>query len=877
MVIDMALTAFEVFGVLKLDTTQFNKGLNDAKDHVSGISRAAGVIGGGLATAAKTGAAAIGAATAAVVGFSKTSVDEAISFESAFTGVKKTVDASAEDYDKLSSWIMDASTRMASSKEEIAGTMEIAGQLGIRGVTGLEKFTETMIMLGDTTNLNSEEAASALAKFGNIAGLKAEDMDRIGSTIVDLGNNFATTEADIVNMSTRLASAGTIAGLSATDILALSTAMSSVGINAEAGGTAMSQTLTTISKAAELAGTAADEDGKWAAKLAKIGETAGMSGEEFKKAWGTDAVGTLSKFITGLTNAESNGKSALVILDDLGMTGIRQSNMLQALSLANETLSGAIGMANTAFEENTALQHEAEMRYGTTESQMIQTKEAFKNLQVTVGKELMPTMSEFFSYSKTAIEDINKGLEQGGIEGMVDSIGTAISDALTQITEKLPQAIDLGIKLLSTLGRGLIENAPQIFNSLEKVADILLQHFWDAVLSLRDINFKDLGDRLGQAISDFFDSQNSALAGFAYAASRLIEYIGNGLSEAIPQLVPYVNDAIVSIADFLTQEGPKLIDTGVNILTSLMDGITETLPTLVTSAVDIVTTLVNDIAEQLPSIIESGVDMIIALAEALTNPDSITNIINSAITLIQKLADGIVIALPKLTEAAPKIIQNLVNAIVDNLPKLLEAALKIVVQLELGIIRNLPLIVKGAVEIVFSLINGIVKYYKNIFNTGVNLVKELWNGIKKLNPIQWGKDLISNFVQGIKNGWGELKGTLGELGDMIADYIGFSEPEKGPLSNFHTYAPDMMKLFAKGVKDNTRLVTDQIQKSFDFSDVIAEQSVNVNQPVRETETRTPGNIVINVYGAEGQDINALADEISYRLQHLYDVRNAVFA
>ena len=342
-------------------------------------------------------------------------------------------------------------------------------------------------------------------------------------------------------------------------------------------------------------------------------------------------------------------------------------------------------------------------------------------------------------------------------------------------------------------------------------------------------------------------------------------------------MVPYINTVIDNIANFITDEAPSLIETGANILTSLMDGITKTLPTLVTSAVDIVTTLVNDIAEQLPSIIESGVDMIIALTEALTNPDSITNIINSAIILIQKLADGIVIALPKLTEASPKIIQNLVNAIVDNLPKLLEAALKIVVQLELGIIRNLPLIVKGAVEIVFSLINGIVKYYKNIFNTGVNLVKELWNGIKKLNPIQWGKDLISNFVQGIKNGWRDLKGALGELGDMIADYIGFSEPEEGPLSNFHTYAPDMMKLFAKGVKDNTRLVTDQIQKSFDFSDVIAEQSVNVNQPVQGAETRTPGSVVINVYGAEGQDINALADEISYRLQHLYDVRDAVFA
>ena len=998
MVINMALTAFEVFGVLKLDTTQFNKSLNDAKDHVSGISRAAGVIGGGLATAAKTGAAAIGAATAAVVGFSKTAVDEATSFESAFTGVKKTVDASAEDYDKLSSWIMDASTRMASSKEEIAGTMEIAGQLGIRGVNGLEKFTETMIMLGDTTNLNAEEAAGALAKFGNIAGLKAEDMDRIGSTIVDLGNHFATTEADIVNMSTRLASAGTIAGLSATDILALSTAMSSVGINAEAGGTAMSQTLTSIAKMTELAGTAADEDGKLAKKLELLASTAGMTSDEFKQAWEKDAVGSLSKFITGLTNAEANGKSALVILDDLGMQGIRQSNMLQALSLANETLSGAIGMANTAFEENTALQHEAEMRYGTTESQMIQTKEAFKNLQVTVGKELMPTMSEFFSYSKTAIEDINKGLEQGGIEGMVGSIGTAISDALTQITEKLPQAIDLGIKLLSTLGQGLIENAPQIFNSLEKVADILLQHFWDAVLSLRDIDFKDFGDKLGQAISDFFDSQNSALAGFAYAASRLIEYIGNGLSEAIPQLVPYINDVIASIADFVTQEGPKLIDTGVNLATSLVTGLSETLPTLIPTAIDTLLTLIDD----------------------FLNGDGLDKIADAAVSLATNLATGIANAIPVIADKLPGILWKLLMGIVDNYPKFVEATAMIwtsfgkalldlgskltekgrelgddlfggfiekiqaafvdiknavtdseiyqsfaellgsikellsvawgfltqwwsilwtFVQTEVGIMKagltaaftwvkttvetwlnaiKLPFLImfeaiksaallfwdllKNAFTTSCNVISGVIKSFlalikgdwksaldnmksaaqsgldgvKNVFRSVIDTIKNLINNVIRTAK-NWGKDLIDSFVTGIKAKISSVGDAIREVAEKIWDLMHFSEPEEGPLSDFHTYAPDMMKLFAKGVKDNTRLVTDQIQKSFDFSDVIAEQNVNVNQPVRETETRTPGNIVINVYGAEGQDINALADEISYRLQHLYDVRNAVFA
>ena len=124
-----------------------------------------------------------------------------------------------------------------------------AGQLGI-ATPDIMSFTEVMVKLGDTTNLNAEEAASSLAKFANVTQMSAKDYDRLGSVIVDLGNNFATTESDIVSMATRLAATGELAGLSESQIMALATAMSSVGIEAEAGGTAMSKLLknTSISR-----------------------------------------------------------------------------------------------------------------------------------------------------------------------------------------------------------------------------------------------------------------------------------------------------------------------------------------------------------------------------------------------------------------------------------------------------------------------------------------------------------------------------------------------------------------------------------------------------------------------------------------------------
>lgn len=139
-------------------------------------------------------------------------------------------------------------TTTASSKEEIARIMEVSGQLGI-SADDITEFTRTMIELGDTTDLSAEEAAVALAQFRNITGETAtKDVYKLGSALVDLGNNFETNEVDIMNMSSYLASTAHNLGFSETQILGLSTAMASLGINAEAGGSALSKTFTQFEK-----------------------------------------------------------------------------------------------------------------------------------------------------------------------------------------------------------------------------------------------------------------------------------------------------------------------------------------------------------------------------------------------------------------------------------------------------------------------------------------------------------------------------------------------------------------------------------------------------------------------------------------------------
>lgn len=322
-------------------------------------------------------------------------------FESAITGVAKTTDLTDEELAAMSDSIKALSTEIPATTEEIAAVTEAAGQLGIQKDALLD-FTEIMTMLGTATNMTADEAATSLARFANITGMATDNYGRLGSVIVDLGNNFATTESEIVAMGTRLASAGKLAGLTEPEIMALAAAMSSVGIEADAGGTAMTQTLNAIEKAVAKGG----DD------LAEFARIAGMSSEEFSSAWKNDAMSALTSFIGGLGKLDEQGESTVLVLEDLGLTGIRQSNMLKALGLAADQMTGAVNTANTAWQQNTALTNEANKRYATAQSRLTMMQNAYNNLKVAIGDAYTPALSEAYGVGTKVLNSITAFIQK---------------------------------------------------------------------------------------------------------------------------------------------------------------------------------------------------------------------------------------------------------------------------------------------------------------------------------------------------------------------------------------------------------------------------------------------------------------------------------
>lgn len=325
------------------------------------------------------------AATAAVAAVSKA----AISWQSDWAGVEKTVDGTTQQMALLEDQLRGMARAMPATHTEIAAVAEAAGQLGV-ATDDVAKFSEVMIQLGETTNLSADVAATSIAQFTNIMGTSRSDVDRLGAALVQLGNNGASTEADIMALGHRLAGVGAQMGMTEADVLGMANAMASVGIEAEAGGTAMSLTLKGIDAAVRTGGR----------ELEVYARTAGMTAEQFVSAWGEDAAGATATFVEGLGAVSASGGDINGVLGELGINGIRQADTLTRLAGATrnagaetDLLRDSLEMGAQAWAENSALTDEYGKRVETAEAQIQIAWNNIKDAAITAGESTLPAVA----------------------------------------------------------------------------------------------------------------------------------------------------------------------------------------------------------------------------------------------------------------------------------------------------------------------------------------------------------------------------------------------------------------------------------------------------------------------------------------------------
>lgn len=309
------------------------------------------------------------------------SAKAAIDWDSAWAGVTKTVDGSEQQLSALESGLRDLAGTLPASHQEIAAVAEAAGQLGIQTPAVLD-FTRTMIDLGETTNLSADQAATALAQLMNIMGTNQSEVDRLGSTLVALGNTGASTESEILMMAQRIAGAGKLAGATEGEVLGLANALASMGVTAELGGGVASRILQDLYSVVQSGG----------ADLKKFADIAGVSADEFAAKFGDSPVAALDLFAKGLNGVEQAGGNVVTTLTDLGFKSTEEQRVLLQLKGAGDLLTDSLTLQAEAWEENTALQTEAEKRYDTVAAKLDTAKNQVVDMAISIGDHLLPVI-----------------------------------------------------------------------------------------------------------------------------------------------------------------------------------------------------------------------------------------------------------------------------------------------------------------------------------------------------------------------------------------------------------------------------------------------------------------------------------------------------
>lgn len=460
----------------------------------------------------------------------------AIDFEDSFAGVKKTVDATPEQLEKIRQEIIDMTTvginghsAIPQTTAELTELAAAGGQLGISQENIID-FTEVMAQMGTATNLVGEEGAATLARFQNVMGVGQNEIRNIGSAIVDLGNHSATTESEIAAMALRMGKYGSSVRMSAADVLGYSAALSSLGIEAQMGGSAIGRTWLSIEKAVANGGEG----------LKAFAKYSGKSAEEFKEQWNTDSSGAFNGLLKGLQSAEN----LTVALDDLGINNTQDIQAMMALVNGYDLVTESVNRSNTAYQENTALQEEFNAKNETTASKLANTKNNIVEAARSIGETMLPSIQD----ASTTVADFAKGLSQMDDEQKRVVVNTG--------------ATVIALGALSKVGVGVIKGAGDFVEGLGVISD-KLPIIADATSAIK-VSTAGLGSSFS-ALAPIFGAvlaPAAVVAGYKVVADHVTEAIENNakLGQSYKELYSQWQDADnqVSHLENLRSEYEKL-------------------------------------------------------------------------------------------------------------------------------------------------------------------------------------------------------------------------------------------------------------------------------------------------------------------------------
>lgn len=783
----MSNILFELFAKLGLDSSEYKKGLDDAKGEATS---AGGFIGNGLKTAAKVGAAALGAATTAAVGFATSAVKAGGTFDKSMSQVAATMGFTVEQLnatEEQMASMTDAEREAAQVAQESFGQLrdfaqdmgkttafsagEAADALNYMALAGYDTAT-SMKMLPNVLNLAAAggielaEASDMVTDAQSALGLSLDETQELVDKMAKASSKSNTSVAQLGEAM--LTIGGTAKNLKGgtTELSQALGLLADNGIKGAEGGTALRNILLNLTPKSEDAAKAMEQ----------IGLKAYDSEGKMRNL--KDIFADLNKGMEGMTDEEKTN----ILSNIFNKVDLKSVNALLATNADRwDELAEAIDDSQGAAEAM------AKTQLDNLAGDVTLFQSALEGAKIAVSDGLTPSLRQFVQFGTSGLSTVTDAFQKGGLSGAMEAFGQVLSDGLNMVIKMLPDAINAGMQLLGALGQGILDNLPTIVDAAVQIVVMLVQ----------------------------------------------------GLVQALPELAKGVVTLVTSLGQSLYENSGTLLEAGKQLLTFIWDGIQNNLPSMLESGAEIISNLVNGFLENYPSMIEAAGNLI-------------TEVLNY---FLQNY--------PKFLETGVNLLLNIVNGIVNNLPQIIQAVVQVINQFIQTIVQNLPQILQQGIEILGKLIAGLIQAIPQLIAAIPQIISAIVTTFGQYDWLSIGINILEGIGQGILSAVGSVVDAAveaaGAIWDSITGFFDMHSPSKRMM-----WVGEMLdKGLANGIDAYSGVVEDAIGDITDIADINAEANIN---GTGGKGANIGNNVIINVYGAKGQDEEELARIVANTLR-----------
>lgn len=921
------MSLFSLMATLGLDSSGYEQGLDDAERKGSTFGSK---IKAGLGTAAKIGAAAIGVASAAVVKFGSDSVKVGQEFDSSMSQIAATLGLSSKDIQDNINGAGDTFQALRDKAQEMGAATNFSASQAAEGLNILAmsgySATDSISMIEDVLHLAAAGSMDMASAAGFISGAMKGFNDESKSSayyanLMAKGATLANTS--VTQLGEAMSSGAAGAAAYSQDAESMTVALLRLAEQGEVGaaaGTSLSAAMKNLYTPTDQAKSALEE-------LGVAAYDSNGKARDFNT-----VVNELDSALSGYTEEQKNaykqtifGIQGLNAYNKMTVTGVkRQNEWADALAGASEgageaakqyetmtdNLQGDVDIWNSALDGFKIAVSDKLMptvrefvQFGSTGLSKI--TEGFKNGGLAGA---MDAFGEVLSDGLAMIVQKIPEMVDAGLK-LVKALGKGLVD-------NTPLLVQTALDIVLMLGQYLSENTDALFDAAVQIITSLMD--W-------------IGEYSGQLISTAVEiiiklveglTNPESISQIIQSAVTLIEYLVEGLIQAVPQLIAAIPVIIENLVTAISENLPVILQAGMDILTMLIQGITDNIPLVVESIMSVISTITTFITENLPEILEMGIELLTSLMNGLIGAlpillenlpqliDTIVNfimenlplIIQMGITLVSRLAEGLIQNLPAIIQATLTLVNAILNYIIQHLPEIIQMGIRLVSTLVQGLLKNMPALIQAAMQLISGLLNGIIKNLPQIIAMGIQLVGQLIVGLIRAIPqiiaalpqifraiidgfksVNWG-DIGRSIIDGIKNGiinfasnlWNAAKDAVNGAIQGVKNFLGIHSPSRV----FRDQVGKMIGLgLAEGIEDSAYNAVDAAEQM--AKDVVSEMSplndfngdfsgvVDSMENTSGAGLESNRSVVINVYGAEGQNVGELAEIISQKIAFGY--------